>query len=119
MLLQPLKCSTYCRRINVYQLFFVGFLDTVKVALQSKPLASAIHTGNSAKLRAINGDPFTADESTATCKADQFSPRLRYCIAVQPPELGNAFMVWIQASQKPHQLDISTTLSFQATRRAD
>ena len=61
MLPQLLKRSLYGRRIDGCLLFFVGLFDTVKVALQCKSLASAIHASNSTKLRAIDSDPLTSD----------------------------------------------------------
>jgi hypothetical protein len=58
----------------------------------------AVYAGRSAKFLTINGDPLTTDKSATACKADKFSTRCRNCIAVHPTELGDAFMVWIQAS---------------------
>ncbi len=119
MLLQLFERSLYRSRINVYLLFFVGFLDTIKVTSQSKSVANAIDASHSAKLRAIDCDPLTSDESTAACKADKLCPSRRDCIAVHPTEFSDTLMAWIQASYKPHQLDVSAALSFQAPRRAD
>ncbi len=77
MPLQLLKRSLYGRRIDACLLFFVGFLDAVKIALQSEALASAIDARHSAKLRAIDGDPLTSDKAAVACETNKFCPGCR------------------------------------------
>jgi|GEM_PF-2967908 len=119
MLLQLLKCSLHGRRINVCLLFFVGFLDAVKIAQQSESLASAVDARHSTKFRAVDGDPLTSDKSAVACKANKFCAGTRHCVTVHPPKFSNTLVGWIQAPEKPHQLNVPPALRFQPPRRAN
>src|SRR5271156_6635814 len=102
MLLQLFKRTLHGTWIDAGLQLFVGLFHAVQISLQAEPLACTVDAGDSAELRAVNGDPLATNEAAALRNTHQIDPRRCYRLAMDPPELGDRFMVRVEPAQQPH-----------------
>jgi hypothetical protein len=116
MPVQLLQRLCHSARVDDDLVLPIGCFYRIQIALDGLALAHAARTAHSQKLRPVDSHPFTTHQPHRTCKANQLGARLSHRIAMDAPELGDAFVIGRQAAQQPHYFNVAPALSFQTPR---